>query len=170
MIIIANTKDKVLVKACLPVMAIVILSTLISRQTRADCESLNTYHGDARIQITNVEPVPNSRTHLKVRISIASSVDAHLLTSQKDPGRVAVELLDSPFFKGEHDTVLRCEHDVCGRLRAIDFSSKVVLAQANLYVDCPDTGVAVNEVRIQFAEVASVGKIAHEPLIFVRNR
>ena len=165
-----NTKDKTLVKACLPATAIVILAALVSRQAGADCAGLNAYHGAARIQITKVEPDPNSRTHLKVRISIDSSVDTHLLTSPKKPGRIAVELLDSPFFKGEHLSVLRCEHDVCSRLRAIDFGRQVVLAQANLFVDCPDTGVAVNEVRIRFAEVASLGKVTHEPLMFARNR
>jgi hypothetical protein len=170
MTIVVNFKDKALVKACLPAIVMAILAALISRQASADCESLNAYHGVARIQITSVEPVPTSRTHLKVRISVTSSEDAHLFSSPKDPGRVAVELLDSPFFRGEHFSVLRCEHDVCNRLRAIDFSRQVVLAQANLFIDCPDTGVAVNEVRIQFAEAVSLGKGTHEPLMLVRNR
>ena len=97
-------------------------------------------------------------------------MDTHLFSTPADPARIAVEFLDSPFFRGEHDSVLRCEHDVCGRLGAVDFSKQVVLAQANLFIDCPDTGVDVNEVRIQFAEISSLGKITHEPLMFVRNR
>jgi len=170
MVIIVNAKDKTLVKTCFPSMAMAILGALTSRQVGADCAGLNAYHGDARIQITDVEADPNTRTHLKVRITIVSSVDTHLVTSAKGPGRIAVELLDSPFFKGEHASVLRCERDVCSRLRAIDFKRQVVLAQASLYIDCPDTGVAVNEVRIQFAEVVASGKVAHEPLMSARNR
>ena len=52
------------------------------------------------------EPAPNSENHLRIRLSVASSVDAFQGSSEDNQNRILVELLDAPFFAGMHISAL----------------------------------------------------------------
>ena len=150
--------------------AVAIAASIAPPSGSADCVSLVAHHGAARIEIRDAEPAQDSATHVRVRVTVISSVDAYIGNPENDPNRIEIELADSPFFEGEHISAVRCEHDVCSDLLEIDFASSIVEAQALLYSDCPDTGVAIHEVRLQFADIGSPEQPRFVPIMTVQER